>query len=206
MGPWVEIKADREAFANYLEGLSTEEWDRSSLCDGWTVKGVAIHLLVTPTMSKGQVFRSFLGSGFNLDKMSAKLIAQKSPVMSADQIVAITRQSAGSENAPPGLKPLGVLGEILVHTTDVADAVGKPLDLPVEHYVTGLEYMKDVQPVLGCKKRVAGLTLKASDADWTTGDGPLVQGDAKHLLSAMAGRRSSMDALTGDGVDVMRSR
>lgn len=206
MGPWVEIKADRELFADYLEGLSPEEWDRSSLCDGWTVKGVAIHLLVTPTMSKGQVFRSFLGSGFNLDKMSAKLIDRKSAEMSTDQIVAVTRQSAGSENAPPGLKPLGVLGEVLVHTTDVSDAVGRPLDLPVAHYVTGLEYMKDVQPVLGCKKRIADLKLNATNADWTTGDGPTVEGDAKHLLSAMAGRPSSMDALTGEGVDIMRSR
>jgi len=206
MGPWVEIKADRELFADYLEALSPEEWDRSSLCDGWTVKGVAIHLLVTPTMSKGQVFRSFLGSGFNLDKMSAKLIDQKSAEMSTDQIVAVTRQSAGSESAPPGLKPLGVLGEVLVHTTDVSDAVGRPLDLPTAHYVTGLEYMKDVQPVLGCKKRIAGLKLNATDADWTTGDGPTVEGDAKHLLSAMAGRPSSMDALTGEGVDIMKAR
>ena len=40
----------------------------------------------------------------------------------------------------------------------------------------------------------------------TYGDGPIVEGDAKHLLSAMTGRTAALDSLTGDGVDVLRSR
>jgi uncharacterized protein (TIGR03083 family) len=206
MEPWVQIKSDREAFADYLEALSTEDWNKPSLCEGWTVKDVALHMLVIPTFSKGQVFRAFAGSGFNLDKMSAKLIGKLSATMSPDQIVATTRESAGSETSPPGLKPLGVFGEVLIHTTDASAALDEPLDLPVEHYVTGLEYAKGVDPVLGAKKRVAGLKLQATDAEWTTGDGPLVQGDAKHLLSAMTGRTASFDSLTGDGVAIMKLR
>jgi uncharacterized protein (TIGR03083 family) len=206
VGPWVEIKSDREAFADYLAALSPEEWTQPSLCDGWTVKDVAVHMLVIPTMSKGQVFRAFAGSGFNLDKMSAKLIGRLSAAMTPEQVVTTTRQSAGSESSPPGLKPLGIFGEVLIHTTDVSEAIGRPLDLPLEHYVTGLEYTKDVDPVLGAKKRIAGLKLHATDADWSTGDGPLVEGDAKHLLSAMTGRTASFASLTGDGVEAMRSR
>ena len=206
MDPWNDIKADREAFADYLETLSSDEWDTQSLCDEWTVKGVTTHLLVTPTMSKGQIFFSFLGSGFNLDKMSAKLVKQMTAELSPDQIVAKTRDTAGVQSAPPGLKPLGVFGEVLTHTSDISLALKKPLDLPVEHYVIGLDYMKDVQPVLGCKKRIEGLQMKASDADWSTGDGPLVEGPAKELLSAMTGRRAALDALTGDGVDIMKVR
>jgi hypothetical protein len=94
----------------------------------------------------------------------------------------------------------------LTHTGDISLAVGKPLDLPVVHYVIGLDYMKDVQPVLGCKQRIDGLLLKATDVDWSTGDGPLVEGDAKHLLSAMTGRRAVLDDLTGEGVEIMRGR
>jgi len=84
--------------------------------------------------------------------------------------------------------------------------VGKPLDLPVDHYVVGLSYMQGVQPVLGCKKRIEGLQLKATDADWSTGEGPLVEGPAKLVLSAMTGRRAALDQLSGDGVETMRSR
>jgi uncharacterized protein (TIGR03083 family) len=206
MTPWTEIKADRESLADYLESLTPEDWTKPSLCDGWTVKGVATHLLVTPTMSKGKVFFAFAGSGFNLSKMSQRQIDRMTAEMSTEDIVTQTRGTAGVQTAPLGLKPMGVLGEVLTHTSDISLGVGKPLDLPVEHYVLGLDYMKDVQPVLGCKKRIAGLTLRTTDTEWTYGDGPIVEGDAKHLLAAMTGRKAALDALTGDGVDTLRSR
>jgi len=206
MDPWNDVKADRERFADYLATLDAGDWETESLCQGWTVKGVSTHLLVTPTMSKGQVFGSFLKAGFNLDKMNAKLIARMTAALSTDEIIAQTRETAGSESAPPGLKPLGVFSEVLTHTADISLAVGKPLDLPPEHYVIGLDYLKGVQPVLGCKKRIEGLRLQATDADWSTGDGPLVEGPAKVLITAMTGRRATLDQLTGEGVEVMRGR
>jgi uncharacterized protein (TIGR03083 family) len=206
MEPWDQIKVDRESFADYLAMLSPEDWETQSLCDQWTVKGVTTHLLVTPTMSKGQVFLAFLKSGFNLDRMSGRLVDDMTGRMSTDEIVEMTRETAGARTAPPGLKPLGVLAEVLAHTSDISLATGKPFDLPVEHYVIGLDYLKDVQPVLGCKKRIAGLQLRADDTAWTTGDGPLVEGRAKLLLSAMTGRRAALDQLTGGGVDLLRGR
>ena len=206
MDPWENIKTDREVLADYLETLSPEDWAAQSWCDEWTVKGVAAHLLVSPTMSKGQIVRSFLASGFNLDKMSAKLVGQMTADMSAAEIVAATRDTAGVRSAPPGLKPIGVFGEVLTHAGDISLALGKPLDFPVEHYVIGLDHMKGVQPALGCRKRIEGLKLNATDVDWSTGDGPLVEGDAQHLLSAMTGRRGALDALTGAGVAVLAGR
>jgi uncharacterized protein (TIGR03083 family) len=206
MDPWDFIAEDRRALADYLGALSPDEWNASSWCADWTVKDVAAHLLVSPTMSKGQIFFSFLSSGFNLDKMSAKLVRRLTAEMSTDQIVAATRDTAGVESAPPGLKPLGVLGEVLAHSSDISFAVGRPLSFPVEHYVVGLDYLKDAQPVLGCKQRIEGLGLKATDADWSTGGGPLVEGDVQHLLSAMAGRAGALAGLTGDGVEIMAGR
>jgi uncharacterized protein (TIGR03083 family) len=204
--PWDSIAADRSSLADYLETLEPDDWEATSWCPPWTVKGVATHLLVTSTMSKGKVFFSFLGSGFNLDKMSAKLIAQMTADLSNDEVIALMRSSAGSQSAPPGLKPVGVLTEVLVHAGDISLALDKPLDLPAAHYVTALDHMKDVQPVLGCKKRIEGLTMRATDADWSTGEGPVVEGDVKHLASAIAGRRGAIDDLSGDGVAIMRER
>ena len=206
MDTWTSIKEGRESFADYLATLSSDDWNKQSLCADWTVKGVAAHMLVIPTMAKGQVFRSFLGAGFNLNKMNSKLVEKFTARMSTDDIVATTRASAGSHNIPPGLKLPGVFSELVVHSADISEAVGTPFDLPVEHYVAGLEHLKDVQPVFGCKQRIAGLELRATDADWTTGSGPFVEGHAKQLLLAMTGRHSAFDGLSGDGVATMRSR
>ena len=206
MDTWTSITNGREALGGYLSGLTPEDWNTASLCTGWTVKDVAAHLLVIPTMSRGRVFRSFVGSGFNLDKMNAKFVAGLTAKLSTSEIAATTRTSAASRSMPPGLKLPGVLTEVAVHAADISDAVGKPFDLPTGDYVACLEHIKNVQPVFGTKKRIAGLTLKADDSDWSTGSGPAVSGPSRQLLLALAGRRSALDHLTGEGLATLRSR
>ncbi|MGB8859172.1 MAG: maleylpyruvate isomerase family mycothiol-dependent enzyme, partial [Ilumatobacteraceae bacterium] len=188
MDTWGRIQSDRAAFADYLATLTTPQWEAGSWCAGWSVKDVVAHLLVSPTMSKGKIFLAFLGSGFNLDKMSAKLVTRMSAQMSADRMVELTRSTAGVRSAPPGLKPIGVFAELATHAADISLALGEPFHLPSEHMVMALEHMKGVQPVLGCKRRIAGLRLQATDSDWSTGSGPVVEGDLQHLLCAMTGR------------------
>ena len=44
---WQTIDAQRRLVADLLASLSDDEWRQPSLCDGWTVKDVAAHLLDT---------------------------------------------------------------------------------------------------------------------------------------------------------------
>ena len=206
MDTWTSINNGREALGDYLAGLSADDWNRPSLCAGWTVKDTAAHMLVIPTIPKGQVFRSFLSSGFNLDKMNAKFVKKLTADMSTAEIAAKTRASAGSHSMPPGLKPPGVLTELVVHSSDISEGVGTPFTLPVEDYIAALDHLKDVQPVFGSKKRIAGLTLRATDTEWSTGSGPTVEGPAQQLLLAVAGRRPALDRLSGDGLATLRTR
>ena len=206
MDTWTHIRNGREALSDYLAGLSADEWGRPSLCAGWTVKQVAAHMLVVPTVPKGRVFRAFLGSGFDLDKMNARFVTAITADMSTAEIVTTTRASAGSQLRPPGLKLPGVLTELVVHSSDIAEGVGRPFALPADDYVAALDHLKSVQPVFGAKKRIAGLTLRATDTSWSTGTGPAVEGSAQQLLLAVAGRRAALDQLTGDGVATLRAR
>ena len=52
MDTWTSIKNGREALGDYLAGLSADDWNRPSLCAGWTVKDVAAHMLVIPPCRK----------------------------------------------------------------------------------------------------------------------------------------------------------
>ena len=56
------------------------------------------------------------------------------------------------------------------------------------------------------KTRVSGLTLKATDADFSVGDGPLVEGPAVALMLAASGRKSALSELTGLGVAELQQR
>jgi uncharacterized protein (TIGR03083 family) len=205
MDIWTDLANGRMAFADYLGTLTPSDWSQQSLCSAWKVTEVVSHMLVIPTKSKGQIFRGFFGSGFNLDKMNAKFVSKISKLPTTE-LVSLTRSSAGSHGAPPGLNQKGVFNELVVHSADVSEVVGKPFELPMADYVACLEYLKDVQPVFKTKTRVAGLTLRAADSDWSSGSGPLVEGPAKQLLLAMAGRPGAFAHLSGDGVATMRAR
>jgi hypothetical protein len=69
-----------------------------------------------------------------------------------------------------------------------------------------LGHMRRVKAVLGNKKRIAGLTLRATDIPWSFGSGPEVSGPGEALLMAMCGRKVALADLTGDGVAVLRGR
>jgi hypothetical protein len=77
---------------------------------------------------------------------------------------------------------------------------------PEEHIVAlAGAYRKTGRP-LGGKKRTAGLRLRATDADWSFGDGAEVSGPGMDLILAISGRADALDTCTGQGVATMRSR
>jgi hypothetical protein len=53
---------------------------------------------------------------------------------------------------------------------------------------------------------VAGLELVATDAEWSSGEGPAVRGPVEDLLLAAAGRPAAPAGLSGPGVDVLAER
>ena len=205
MDPWDAVEPGRKAFANYLADLEPADWEAQTWCAGWNVKAVAAHMLV-PTKPRGGVFLSFLKSGFNLDKMNARYVAQLTAEMSTEDIVTMTRKTDGVRTAPPGLSPIGVLNELAVHAMDISWAIEKPFALPIDHYVMVADHQKGVQPVIGCRDRIEGLTLTATDSDWSTGTGPTVEGPTDLLLAAMSGRKAALAFLRGPGVDVLAGR
>ncbi len=50
--------------------------------------------------------------------------------------------------------------------------------------------------LIGSKKRIEGLTLRATDAEWSHGSGPEVSGPILSLVMAMTGRKAPLDDLT----------
>ena len=79
-------------------------------------------------------------------------------------------------------------------------------EYPVEALTRAIEFYRGSNLIIGGKKRVAGLTLKATDADWAAGSGPVVEGPALALLRATTGRSAALDELSGPGLDLLRTR
>jgi hypothetical protein len=58
----------------------------------------------------------------------------------------------------------------------------------------------------GGKQRLNGLTLTATDADFSIGNGSLVKGPAVALLLAASGRSAALDELSGPGASQLINR
>ena len=201
---WPMIQTEREACADTLDSLATEQWAGESWCEGWSVRDVAAHMIASTRQSPAVFFSGLAKAGFSFDKMvdtAAKRIGQ-APTSS---LVAEMRTSALRRNHPPG-PVTAMLGEMVVHGEDIRRPLGIKRDYPEETLVTVAEFYKSSNLLIGAKKRIAGLRLKATDASWTSGDGPEVSGPMASLVLAMTGRRQAYAELSGEGVTALAGR
>ena len=201
---WPVIHAERKALAADLEGLSADQWSNASLCDTWTVRDVTAHMTATAKTTPPGFFAKLAGSGFSFQRVQAKGIAAEkgsSPPDTLARFKAVTT----SVKHPPGPADTW-LGETIVHAEDIRRPLRVRHDYPPGALVRVADFYKDSNLLIGAKRRIDGLALKATDADWSHGSGPAVSGPLLSLVLAMTGRRAAVDDLTGDGAAVLRDR
>jgi uncharacterized protein (TIGR03083 family) len=201
---WPTIHSERKALATDLEALSEQQWASPSLCDDWTVRDVVAHMTATAKIGGAQFLPRLITSGFSLKKMQAKDIAEEKGGSVADTLTRFKAEE-GSSKHPPGPND-SWLGEVIVHSEDIRRPLGIKHEYPTDAAVQVADFYKGSNLIIGAKKRIEGLKLRATDADWSHGDGPEVAGPVVALVLAMTGRKAALDDLSGDGVAILRSR
>ena len=93
-----------------------------------------------------------------------------------------------------------------MHSEDIRRPLGIRHDYDPEALRLAADFYKGSNTLIGAKNRIGGLTLRATDLDWSTGDGPAVEGPMASLVAAMTGRSAPVDDLSGEGVEILRSR
>jgi uncharacterized protein (TIGR03083 family) len=161
-------------------------------------------MIAAADTNPGKWFVKFAGSGFRFNTLVNKDIA----VISAggpQQTLARFNAVRDSNGHPPG--PVDSwLGETLVHAEDIRRPLGIAHEYPLDAVTRVADFYTTSNLLIGAKKRSAGLTLRATDTDWSTGSGPEVSGPAVSIMLAMTGRTPALDDLKGDGLDTLRSR
>jgi uncharacterized protein (TIGR03083 family) len=201
---WTTISAERGALADDLANLTPAQWDTPSLCNEWTVRDIVAHLSATASLNPGTFFINMAKAGFNFDKFANGQIGKhRGPDPAAT--LSEFRGLQNSTSAPPGPKT-SWLGEVVVHGEDVRRPLGFSHTYPPDAVRQVIDFYKGSNMLIGSKKRIAGLALKATDDDWQHGQGEAVEGPLLSLLLAMTGRGAACDGLTGPGVQTLRSR
>ena len=201
---WRTVAAERGSLADDLADLSAQQWQTPSLCEGWTVLEVLAHQTGTASMNAPRFLLRWAAAGFSIPRYADREIRRHlgdSPRATLKEF----RDRQHSTSCPPGPK-VTWLGEVIVHSEDIRRPLGIRHAYPPEAVRKVLDFYAGTDLVLGVKSRIKELRLKATDDDWSHGEGPLVEGRLIDLLMAATGRGVACESLTGDGVSTLRLR
>jgi len=165
---------------------------------------VAGHLIASAEQTPSNFLIEFAQAGFSFDTFAdrgAKRLAATGPT----ELVRRLQARTTTTNHPPG--PVSaMLGEVLVHGADIRRPLGLHYDYPLAAVVEVANGWKNVNVIVGVKRRITGVTLRANDVEWTNGQGPEVVGPMMAILLAMAGRKDAHRDLSGEGLATLASR
>src|SRR5215472_4085201 len=202
--PWPLIHAEREALAADLATLTDDQWATRSLCAEWTVRDVLGHMTATAKMTPPKFFADLGGAGFRFNAMNAKNIAREATPDPSDGLAEFRRHLKDTTHPPGPVEAM--MGEAVIHSADIRRPLGMSREYPVEALTRVADFFKGSNLLIGAKRRIDGVTLRATDTGWSTGSGPEVTGPHLSLILAMTGRSAALADLSGEGVGTLKSR
>ena len=201
---WSIVHAERKALVSDLEQLNDAQWTAQTLCSEWNVQQRLGHMTATARITPGKFLPKLNGSGVSFTRMQAKDIAAET-AGGPKGVLANFAGLVDATNKPPG-PPQTVLGETIVHASDIRRPLGIAHEFPPEALAAVGDFYRGSNLIIGGKKRAAGVTVKATDTTWTAGEGPVVSGPALSLVMAIAGRKAVVEDLSGEGVSILSGR
>ncbi len=197
-------REERAELADFLRILTPAQWDAPSLCAGWRVRDVVAHMYSYEELSPVALVGRFIKGGILPDRVNAVGVAAYAD-RSPDELLALVENHQQPRGLTAGFGGKIALTDGVIHHQDIRRSLGLPRDIPAERMLVVLEFARTAPPI-GASKRIRGLTLVATDLDWTAGSGPAVEGPAESLLMAIAGRRGVAGELAGPGQPTIADR
>jgi uncharacterized protein (TIGR03083 family) len=206
MDEWTSVERERLDLAKDLGSIPDTAWNAQSLCTQWRVRDVVGHLVWGERgvgLSIGLV--GLVKNGCNFNRFVANEGIANGNADSA-ALLAEFEANASSRKHPPGAPALAMLADTLCHAQDIR----RPLGLEHQYPDEALEAVANLMKVAGfpfqAKKILSGIRLVATDADWTTGQGPETSGPLEALVMVMAGRRAALSDMAGPATDTLNAR
>jgi uncharacterized protein (TIGR03083 family) len=195
---------ERRDLADLLAGLTPEQWDAPTLCTKWRVRDVVAHIVSFDHLGPVGLAGRFARGWFVPDQVNEVGVRDFAPLSTGELLATLTDRLR-----PAGLTAAfgGRIGLVdgLIHHQDIRRALGLPREVPAERLETALPFAR-VAPPIRAFSRARGLRLVATDVDWASGRGPVVEGPAEPLLMAIAGRPQALAELTGPGHPTLAGR
>jgi len=202
---WRVIDNERQQLADLLDTLTDEEWAHPSLCEGWTVRDVAAHVISSPQVTVGSLAVALLRARGDFDRCMRD-VARRSAARPTGEIVADYRRLAGSRRRPPGTSVLDPLLDVLVHTQDIVVPLGRRHPMPVAAARACADHVWTRSFPFEARRKLRGFRLTATDVRWAVGEGPAVTGPIGAIVLLLTGRPAGLAQLDGEGAAELAAR
>jgi len=202
------LRSNDVRFHALAVGFGTDEWSQPSLCDGWSNHDVLAHLVSGYSAGAVTVTAEMLRHRGSFDPanaaMARALAASHTPAdLLAEYSTLIDRPRGLGRYFPRRL----LLGDHVTHELDIVFALDRAPSIPPDALIAVLNTQVAVaNPFVPAFFNSRGVRLVATDADWTHGDGPVVEGRAADLVSVLGNRPKMLPRLGGQGADVLAMR
>jgi uncharacterized protein (TIGR03083 family) len=193
------IAPHRRSLADALDRLSPQQWRGESLCAGWTPAHVLAHQTMPFRFSVEEFMAGLQRCGGDFTTYSDQIAARDS-ALPPDELVGALRDNADTPWSPPGGGLIGALSHDVIHGLDICWPLGIEYELPSRALTCVLDSLtsQGSQSVFGFP--LAGLTVRATDLDWSAGDGAVLVGRGRDLVPLLAMRQIPHELFDGDGV------
>lgn len=124
------VVAQRRELVGFLEGLSTEQWNAPTLCEGWRVREVIAHITMPYRYSAPRFVVEMVKSRGNFNKMSNRRALADASEVGERQLLASLRDNVAHPWKPPGGGFEGALSHDVIHGQDIRVALGDDYVVP----------------------------------------------------------------------------
>ncbi|WP_246350552.1 maleylpyruvate isomerase family mycothiol-dependent enzyme [Nocardia barduliensis] len=200
---WRAVAAERASLAALLAPLPEADWDHPSLCDGWRVRDVVAHVVLSARADVGWILLNLVRAGGSLHRAIRDTAVRHADQVTTGQLLDELRDSIDARVTAFGTTPADRLMDLLVHGQDIALPLGIAREMPKAAAVVAIDRIWTTGAPFHARKKFAGCRLVATDAEWAAGDGPIITGPVAALLLAVTGRRQGWEQITGDAATLL---
>lgn len=196
------MQARNELFDD-LQELTDNDMAVMTCCDPWTVKHLVAHTTALGNQSAPNFMFGMLRARGNFDKFVHNDLQKY--MKSTEEMKAGFKATLARTKPSPGPEYV-MLGEYTVHGEDIRRALGRRGEHPAERMQPLAELYLATKPPIDGKRRAEGLSFRATDANWSIGEGPEIAGPGIDLVRAISGRVDAYDTLEGPGLATLKAR
>ncbi|WUC95072.1 maleylpyruvate isomerase family mycothiol-dependent enzyme [Streptomyces sp. NBC_00525] len=152
-GVWPVVHAERAALIRDLEGLGDEQWERPSLCEGWTVHDVVAHLVDSARTTRLGFAAGLVRARFDFHRQNAHGVARERGASPSETLARLRRVATRTSTPPAPLDSR--LVEEIVHGEDIRRPLGVTRAYPRNAVVRALRLQVRTPASFGGSKEAA---------------------------------------------------